>query len=57
MEKYQNITNDQFKKLMEDIYITGQSSKTIEMSEFIKEVESKMLSLMVGQMYRKISSK
>ncbi|NYE03848.1 hypothetical protein F4694_000567 [Bacillus niacini] len=39
------ITNEQFKKLVEDIYTIGHDTETIVISDFLKVVEKKILSL------------
>ena len=47
MYKRKRITQEEFKELLEEIYTMGQDYKIIEMSDFIKVVEDKILSLTI----------
>lgn len=49
MDKYRKIAEEEFKELLEEIYIIGQDSKIIEISDFIRVVENKILSLLVSK--------
>lgn len=45
MNRYKKITQQEFKELIEEIYKMGQDSKTVDISNFIKVIENKILSI------------
>ena len=46
MYNYEKITQEQFEVLLKEIYKIAEDSKTIIISDFIRVVEKKILSLM-----------
>lgn len=45
MNRYKKITQQEFKELIEEIYKMGQDPKIVDISNYIKVIENKILSI------------